>query len=169
MTIVRTAEEVKILPVKFVFIGDGAQKRKLMDYVEDRNLTNVDFHSYQSLEKLPETLTCADVSIVSEDFRAAGLCVSCKIYSSLASGQAILALVSKDSDVGGIIEKFKCGFRIDQGNSEKLAEYIEYFLKNPEELKKKARLARKAFEENFTFEIALEKYIAVLEAANAHK
>jgi len=163
MTIVKTAEKVKKLPVKFVLIGDGAQKRKLQDYVKEKNLDNVDFHPYQLLERLPETLTCADVSIVSEDIRASGLCVSSKIYSSLASGQAILALVSKDSDIGDIISNFDCGFRVDQGNDSKIVECIKFWIKNPQELEKMGIRARKAFEENFTFDIALEKYTKFLE------
>ena len=162
MTIVKAAEKVKSLPVKFVFIGDGARKRKLQDYIKEKKLKNVDFHPYQPLEKLPETLTCADVSIISEDSRVNGLCVSCKIYSSLASGRAILGLVSEDSDIGDIIEKSKCGFRINQGDSDKFAECIKFCLKNPEELEKMGVRSRKAFEENFTFDTALQQYITTL-------
>ena len=163
ITIVKAAEKVKNLPVKFVFIGDGAQKVKLQEYVKDKKLSNVDFHPYQPLEKIPETLTCADISIVSEDRRANELCVSCKIYSALASGQAILALVSKESTIGEIIRKFKCGLRAEQGDSDKLTEYIKFCISNPHELEEMGIRARKAFEENFTFDVALKKYITILE------
>lgn len=163
ITIVKTAEKVKNLPVKFVFIGDGAQKTKLQDYVKSKKLDNVDFHPYQPLEKLPETLTCADISIVSEDKRANELCVSCKIYSALASGQAILALVNEESTIGEIIRKFKCGLRAEQSNSDKLTEHIKFWISNPHELEEMGFRARKAFEENFTFDTALKKYITILE------
>jgi len=162
MTIVKAAEKVKNLPVKFVFIGEGAQKRKLQDYVKNKNLDNVDFYPYQSLEKLPETLTCADVSLVSENFRVNGLCVSSKMYSSLASGRAILALVNENSDIGEIISDFKCGFRVDQGNSDKIVECIKFSIEHPRELEEIGFKARKTFEENFTFDIALKKYIIIL-------
>ena len=114
------------------------------------------------MEKLPETLTCADVSIVSEDIRATGLCVSCKIYSSLASGKAILALVSEDSDIGEIIADSKCGFRVNQGDSDKFAECIKFWVDNPKELEKMGKISREVFVDNFTFNIALKKYIETL-------
>ena len=162
MTIVEAAEKVKNLPVKFVFIGDGAQKRKLQDFVKEKNLDNVDFHPYQPLEKLPETLTCADISIVSEDLRVTGLCVSSKLYSSLASGRGILALVNENSDIGDIIVNSKCGFRVNQEDSDKFAECIKYWIDNPKKLGEMGKSSREVFEKNFTFDTALQKYIETL-------
>jgi len=161
-TLVYAAERVKDLPIKFVFIGDGAKKKKLEEIVQERNLRNVDFYPYQPLTMLPETLTCGDISIISEDKRVNGLCVSCKIYSALASGQAILGLVSEDSDVANIIEEGDCGLRADQGDVEQVVEHIKFWLNNPEELAMMGERGRRFFEKNFTFEHALGKYVEEL-------
>ncbi len=161
-TIVKTAEKVKKLPVKFVLIGEGAQKRKLQEYVKEKNLNNVDFHPYQPLEKLPETLTCADVSMVSEDLRATGLCVSCKIYSSLASGQAILAMVDKNSDIAHIVKECNCGIQVKQGDMEEVEEAVKFWLSNPEKLHSMGKNGRKCFEDKFTLKEAIESYAKVL-------
>jgi len=163
MTIVKAAEKVKNLPVKFVFIGDGAQKRRLQKYVKEKDLNNVDFHPYQPLGKLPETLTCADVSIVSENLRATGLCVSCKIYSSLASGQAILATVDKNSDIAYIVKECDCGIQVNQGNIEEVEEAVKFWLDNPERLNSMGKNGRKCFEEKYTLKQAIINYIKALE------
>lgn len=168
-TLVEAAKLVENLPIKLVFIGDGAKKSKLQKMVDQYELGNVDFHPYQPKEKLPETLTCADISIVSEDKRAEGLCVSSKLYSSLAAGQAILGLVGKDSDVAHVIENGDCGLRADQGDAEKVAEHLKFWLENENELKGMGENAREHFEENFTLENSVDKYLELLKEVQEEK
>lgn len=162
VTLVYAAEKVQDLPIKFVFIGDGDQKQSLQKIVREKNLDNVDFHPYQPLERLPETLTCADISIISEDKRVNGLCVSCKLYSSLASGQAILTLVSEDSDVANVIRTCNCGFQVEQGDVEGVVKRLKFWFENREELEKMGKNARKHFEDFFTFNDSLKEYANLL-------
>ena len=161
-TLVYAAERVKNLPIKFVFIGDGAKKKKLEEIVRERNLKNIDFHPYQPLDKLPETLTCGDISIISEDKRVNGLCVSCKIYSALAAGNAILALVNKDSDVAKIVQKGKCGLIVEQNNVDEVVDCIKNFYYNKKIVKEMGNKARLCFENNYTLNHSLEKYVEML-------
>jgi len=161
-TIIYAAERVRELPVRFVFIGDGAQKKKLKKIVRNKDLKNVDFHPYQPLDRLPETLTCADISVVSEDKRVNGLCSSSKLYSSLASGQAVLALVSRDSDVADIIRRCNCGFIANQGDVDQVVSYLKFFLCNRDELEKMGKRARKHFEGYYTITHSIEKYVKML-------
>lgn len=161
-TIIDAAEKVQKLPIKFVFIGDGFQKKKLKKITRDKNLKNVDFHPYQQFDKLPLTLTCADVSVVSEDRRVNGLCSSSKLYSSLASGRAILALVNKDSDIADTIRACDCGFLVKQGDTSKIVKHLKFFLKNKNELKKMGKKARRYFEEHYTINHSIEKYAKML-------
>lgn len=161
-TVIHAAERVRNLPVRFVFIGDGVQKKKLKKIVQDKDLKNVDFHSFQPLERLPETLTCADISVVSEDKRVNGLCSSSKLYSSLASGRAILALVNKDSDIANTIKSCNCGFIVNQGDVDQVVNRVKFFLRNRSELKKMGLRAREHFEKNYTVKHSIEKYVKML-------
>lgn len=162
ITLINAAERLRSYPIKFVFIGDGIQKRKLQTIAKEKNLKNVDFHSYQSLDNLPVTLTCGDISVVSEDKKVNGLCLSCKIYSGLASGNTILAIVNEDSDIADIVKGCNCGFQVDQGDVEKVVECIKFWYDSKEELERMRVKARKYFEENFTFQHSLEKYVEML-------
>lgn len=161
-TIIYAAEKVQKLPVKFVFIGDGAQKKKLKKIARDKDLKNVDFHPYQQFDKLPLTLTCADISVVSEDRRVNGLCSSSKLYSSLASGRAVLTLVNKDSDIADTIRRCNCGFIVSQVDVNKVVKHLKFFLENRNELKKMGKKARKYFEEHYTINHSIEKYAKML-------
>lgn len=161
-TIIYAAEKVQKLPIKFVFIGEGAQKEKLKKIVRDKDLKNVDFHPYQALDKLPLTLTCADISVVSEDKRVNGLCSSSKLYSSLASGRSVLALVNKYSDIADTIRNCNCGFIVNQGDVRQVVNHLKFYLKNRDELKKMGKKARKYFEEHYTINHSVEKYVKML-------
>jgi glycosyltransferase involved in cell wall biosynthesis len=161
-TLVHAAEKVRHLPVRFVFIGDGVQKKELKKIVQDKDLKNVDFHPYQPLDRLPETLTCADISVVSEDKRVNKLCSSSKLYSSLASGLAVLALVDKDSDVAEVIRRCDCGFIVDQGDVDQIVNRLKFWLYNRDELEKMGMRAREHFEENYTVKHSIEKYAKML-------
>ncbi len=161
-TIIYAAEKIRKLPVKFVFIGDGAQKEKLKKIVRDKDLKNVDFHSYQPHSRLPETLTCADISVVSEDKRVSGLCSSSKFYSSLASGQAVLARVNKESDIADTIRSSNCGFIVNQGDVNQVVNHLKFWLDNRDELKKMGKRARKYFEEHYTMNHSIERYVKML-------
>jgi glycosyltransferase involved in cell wall biosynthesis len=162
ITIIDAAEKVQKLPIKFVFIGDGVQKKKLKKIVRDKDLKNVDFHPYQPTGSLPLTLTCSDISVVSEDRRVNGLCSSSKFYSSLASGRPVLALVNKYSDIADAIRCCNCGFIVNQGDVNKLVKHLKFFLKNKNELKKMGKKARSYFEEHYTIDYSIEKYAKML-------
>ena len=160
-TIIYAAERVQKSPVRFVFIGNGAQKEK--------DLKNVDFHPYQPFDKLPETLTCADISVVSEDKRVNGLCSSSKFYSFLASGRAIFALVNENSDIADTIRRCNCGFIVEQGDVYKVVNHLKLFLDNRQELKKMGKKAREYFENHYTIDHSIDKYEKMLkEVSNLH-
>ncbi len=72
--ILDAAETLKDLPhVRFVLIGDGARRAALVAEVQSRQLTNVRFFPYQPREKLAQSLSAADVHLISMQPEATGL------------------------------------------------------------------------------------------------
>jgi glycosyltransferase involved in cell wall biosynthesis len=96
----------------FLFIGDGAQKKKLMTYVEKNMLNNVTFLNYQQSNVLPYSFASADFAIVSLSSGAEGLSVPSKTFYSLAAGSAIIAISEKGSEIEQLISKNDCGISI---------------------------------------------------------
>ncbi|MBA7676758.1 hypothetical protein ES703_85003 [subsurface metagenome] len=71
--------------IKFVFIGEGGKKKKLMRMVDLKKLDNILFLSYQDREVLPYSLTCADLSVVSLEKCLDCVAAPCKLYTSLSA------------------------------------------------------------------------------------
>jgi glycosyltransferase involved in cell wall biosynthesis len=142
----------------FLFIGGGGKQHMLVESVRQWNLRNVQILPYQPREDLPYTLTCGDFSAVSLVRGMEGLSVPAKLYTALAAGQAVLAVVGEGSDVAEIIKEYHCGLRVDQGDADGLVRGLLRCLEQPGLLADMKANARRCFEEHFTMGQAVQQY-----------
>lgn len=144
--------------LRFVFIGGGPKKRRLQRLANERRLDTVKFLPYQPPDMLSESLTCGDAALVTMADVADGVCVPGKFYTALASGQAILAVASRDTDVGRVVESNGCGIRVDPCSPEDIADAVEYWLDKPGVADEMGANARELFESKFSKERALDAF-----------
>jgi glycosyltransferase involved in cell wall biosynthesis len=154
------------LEFEFLIIGEGAQKSELQEYVDRKEIDGVRFLPFQPMDRLPDTLTCADASFVGIVPEMGGICVSSKLYSSLAAGQPVLACVAQSDEVARVVEENDCGAVVKQGDVERTAEILEKWAKEPELRAKLGENARRTLEENYTADHAIEAYRKVLREAS---
>ena len=164
--LVEAARSITDSDVLFLFIGDGVKKKKLSAMAENYSLKNVMFLPYQKRTMLPHSLTAASISIITYEKEMEGLLMPSKLYTTLASGKPVISFCTEDSEVGKIICHASCGFSINPDNVKELLEKISFLRNNPEERDRMGKNARKYFEENFTLEHSLEKYINVIKKLN---
>lgn len=158
-TIIKAAERLKEnKDIKFIFIGEGGKKKKLMDMVQDKQLQNILFLPYQDRDVLPFSLACSDISVVSLEKNLDCVAAPCKLYTSLAAGQAILGLVDENSEVAGVVNKYQCGFCVAQDDVNGVVEILNNLSHDPQLIRKNKLNARRCFEQNFTKEQSLKKY-----------
>ena len=130
----------------FLFIGDGAQKKKLMTYVEKNMLNNVTFLNYQQSNVLPYSFASADFAIVSLSSGAEGLSVPSKTFYSLAAGSAIIAISEKGSEIEQLISKNDCGISIQPNEVSIMRDFlINTSDLDLEQMKKNSRILSKQF------------------------
>jgi len=148
--------------VKFLVIGEGARKPDLQDYVARNDITAVDFLPFQPIDRLPESLTCGDVSLVGIKDGMQGLCVSSKLYSSLAAGRPILAIVGQGDEVEVVVRDCDCGIHVEPGDVAGCVDAIERWLTDPDVHERQGQNARRCLEDRFTFEEACSRYQEIL-------
>lgn len=144
--------------IKFVFIGEGGKKQKLMDMAKEKGLKNVLFLPYQDKGVLPYSLTCSDISVVSLEKGLDCVAAPCKLYTSMAAGQIILGLVDSGSDVAKIVNRYDCGFCADQDDVNRVVEILAGLSKNAKRLRDLKASARRCFEENFQKAKEIDRY-----------
>ena len=110
-------------------IGGGYQLEKLKELKFKLNLENITFLPFQEYSVIPESLTSADIAIVSISKDSEEIITPSKIYGHLAAGTPIALISPKEFDNRDIITSNKCGKCFLNGDYKSLSEWI-LFLKN---------------------------------------
>ncbi len=113
--------------VEFVFVGDGPGQEKLAQERARRGLENIRLLPWQPASRLKELMESGDVHLISMNHDAAGLIVPSKLYSALAVQRPCIFVGPVSSETAKIIQDFKAGTVVAQGESEILAQAILSF------------------------------------------
>jgi colanic acid biosynthesis glycosyl transferase WcaI len=111
--------------IKFLLIGGGHEYARLRSAVDERKLGNFIFKPHQPRERLADTLGAADAHWLSLRPELEGLIVPSKFYGILAAGRPVIAICSLDGEVARVVRDNRCGFVVEPGDSDALAEGIK--------------------------------------------
>ncbi|HEY3237023.1 MAG TPA: glycosyltransferase family 4 protein [Polyangiaceae bacterium] len=149
--------------VLFIFSGHGQRMQ------EARRLTvglpNVRFLPLQPRERLCESLSAADVHLVSLREGLQGLLVPSKVYGALASGRPVFYVGPAHCEVAELIRRERVGWEGRPGDEHGLAEAIRQALESPSEHQAMSHRARDLFERRFDRQHATRRWREVLEQA----
>jgi glycosyltransferase involved in cell wall biosynthesis len=147
--------------VLFQFVGEGAKKSKLQAMVSRYGLTNVQFLPYQPMDRLAETLSAGDVSVVCLETGHTGISVPSKAYGVMAAGTPILGMLDPVGEIAQTIKETGCGVLVDP-NPDDVAATIRDLMADPSRTAAMGAAARQAFLEKYTLTHAAEAYDRVL-------
>jgi len=147
----------------FVFIGEGAVKSQMREYVERKQLRNIKFLPYQPKEDLIYSLNAADVHLVVNQKGIKGVSVPSKIYGVMAAGKPIMGVLENGSEAHRLIEESHCGMVVEPQQYDEIVQRIsDLYLLGSEELVLMGDRGRKYLEKYLRREISLEKYRQLL-------
>lgn len=148
--------------VTFLFIGGGAQKAALEREVTRRSLANVHFRPYQARERLGESLSVADVHLVSLNPALEGLVVPSKFYGIAAAGRPTLFVGDIDGEIARVLRTNECGYGVATGDHAGLTSAITRLASDPALCSLLGRNARAVFERSYDRRLALVQWKQVL-------
>lgn len=99
--------------IVLLFIGEGAVKAKMQNFVNLENLKNVVFLPYQPKDYLKYSLNSADIHLVVNQKGIKGVSVPSKIYGVMAAGKPVLGVLEQGSEVQRLIERSNCGIVVE--------------------------------------------------------
>ena len=122
--------------VKFIFIGDGSEKKKYENFSKQNNLSNVIFLGKKKLSEMPSYYNSSDCLILSlSDKFSFSKTIPAKLQTYLASKKPVLALTS--GEVENIIKLSKCGYVSRSNNVDDFKKKILKMSKNDNKTLKK--------------------------------
>lgn len=154
--------------IRFVLVGEGANKAALEARAAALNLPNVTFLPFVPQEGLRDAFASADVFLVPLQRGMAGYIVPSKLYGILAAGRPYVAAVEEDCEVAAITRAHQCGLVAEPGNAEDLARQIRVFHGDRDLAARcgaNARAAGLAYDRR----VAVAKYMAVFTAVHQER
>lgn len=148
--------------IVFLFIGGGALQNRLRQEAASRGLHNFRVEEYQPAERLAESLSAADVHLVSLRPEFEGLIVPSKLYGVLAAGRPALFIGDADGEASRVLRNADCGMSVSPGDGASLALNILELSRSTERRLLMGERARAAFDALFERSIAVESWVRFL-------
>jgi len=118
--------------VRFVLVGDGAEKTKLQAYVEQLGLQNVQFQPLQPTEDLSELLATADVSVVPQKRGVTDIFMPCKVANLMCSARPLVVASSRATELSRVIVRAQCGVIVPPEDAQALADALVALYEDPQ-------------------------------------
>ena len=145
-----------------LLIGNGKRKGDVERDVAARKLNNVVFKPYQPRSDLANSLSVADVHLVSLRPEMEGLIVPSKFYGVAAAGRPTIFLGDTDGEVARDIRRFNCGMVVAANDAEGLVAALRRYADEPALLAEHGRNARAMAVEHFDLKVSVEKWRRLL-------
>lgn len=151
--------------VFFVVVGDGGQKEQLINKASELKLDNVRFLPWQPKEKYAQVLSASDVCLVTlKKDKVSTPVVPRKLSDIMASGRPVIAGVPLDGDTPKIVEAAQCGFCVEAGDAESLAQAILTLHDNPALAEDMGTNGREYALKHFSLSAAAREYEELFQA-----
>ncbi len=150
------------LSLKYLIVGEGAERERLHALSKKRKLQNVSFLPFMNKTEIRELLNITDAAYISFDKKPILETNSPnKFFDALASGKMVVT--NTKGWLRELSEKHGCGFYTDPENPVDFLEKIEPFISKKELLQQYQHNARKLGESQFAKNDQVEALVRVLE------
>lgn len=151
--------------IKWLFVGDGSQKRFLDDFIKENDLQGVAFtYGRYPGEAMPNFYKQADAMLVTlkPGFRHLGMVVPARLQSYMSAGRPVLAMLGE----GGrnIIEASQCGYVVPAGDAQALVDVIRNkVLPDRSSFESMGVNGRRYYEEHYTLDRCIDNMVKIIE------
>jgi glycosyltransferase involved in cell wall biosynthesis len=117
--------------IVFLLVGDGAERRRLVEQRDKMGLDNVIMLGQQPKERMPDIIAASDACMVLlRDTALFRTVIPSKIFETMAMERPIILGVRGESQ--GIVEACECGICIEPENETELADAVSVLADRPE-------------------------------------
>jgi glycosyltransferase involved in cell wall biosynthesis len=158
--ILDAAAALRDQPVRFLFIGDGVQRERLVRRVENEKLERVRFLPFQEESRFVQIVAAADACLVALWPGMERFCVPSRAYTLLSAGRPLITLMAPEADVAQLVRDARCGWNVTNGDE--LAGLLRDLIRTPGDLNEMGRRGRDVYESQYQRSRVIEEYAKVL-------
>jgi glycosyltransferase involved in cell wall biosynthesis len=149
--------------IHFLFIGSGAKKKWLQEFVKSKRLKNVTILEPCPRVDLSQYLNACDISVISFVPGMAGISVPSRMYNVMAAGKPIVAVADESSELALVVKEEKIGWVVPPDKPDLLVSTILEARATPERLEEMGFRSRRAAERRFTIGHVTNAYKALVD------
>lgn len=149
--------------IQFLLVGDGASRHRLQQMAAEKKLTNLTFMGYQPKERLAESLSAADLHLITMHSQVLSYLMPSKLYGILASGTASVATAAAHTELAEIIEQHRVGFVTPPDDADQLAERIAWAADHRSALEQMGERAFQLAQMEYDRPVATGRFAGMLE------
>ena len=163
-TILQTARRLSTRPeILFCFVGDGGEKEAVDGLVREERPTHVVSLPSQPLAELWQSLSAADVHLVSMGDAMVGCSHPSKFYGAMAVARPILAVGPQHSHVTDVLDRFDVGWSLRHGDVDGVERAVREAAHDREETTRMGERARGVVEAHYSRAGLLGRFTDLLE------
>jgi len=153
--------------IRFAFVGEGADKRRLQHRVTELGLQNVKLLPGVSHEEIPALLASADICLVPlRDLPLFSAFIPSKMFEFLAAGRAVVGALAGEAaqilrEAGALV--------VPPEDSDALADAIKSLAADPERRQAMGRQGRRYVEKYFDRETLARQYRKLLDSPGGRR
>jgi glycosyltransferase involved in cell wall biosynthesis len=158
-----SAAQLKAFPeIKIVMVGDGKEKKNLVERAEKLQLDNILFIPPVPKTEMAQTLAAANACVaILKPLELYKTTYPNKVFDYMAAGRPVLLLI--DGVIRQVVESAQAGIFIRPGNAGELATAIQTLFLDPEKTCQMGKNGRKYVEEHFNRSQIAGQFTAFLE------
>lgn len=148
--------------IRFLIVGDGAEREKLVAYSRAQELDNVTFVPQQSRGRVAQYYAASDVCLV--PLRKTELFtknIPSKIYEVMAAGKPIV--IGTDGESRRLVESAEAGIAAAPEDADDLASKIMYLAEHRDESRRLGDNGREFARRCCDYRVRAQEYLAVLQ------
>lgn len=130
LIIPRIASEVKSQKALFLIIGEGNQKKRLIEEIKRLQITNLILLPYQPVDTIPYSFASADIALVSLCRNASSLSIPSKTFNFMSAGLPLLCITGEGSELNNIVNKYNNGRCFSHEQVIEMAAFIDEIAEN---------------------------------------
>jgi colanic acid biosynthesis glycosyl transferase WcaI len=148
--------------IGFLIVGDGSNKRVLVEKCKSLKLTNVTFMPLQPREEYLRILQDSNVCVVAIKKELTTTTIPSKIFDIMTCERPLLAIVPQ-GEVTELISQSNCGYWIKPEDSQTVADKIVKLYKDPEMARALGQNGRRYLEAHFTLKVISKEHEAIMD------
>lgn len=158
LPVLRAAQALHDLPVRFIIAGDGILRKKLEQQIQERKLINIITLGYVPRDLTPLVNASSDICLVLLSQHVKGDGFPSKIFSIMSCARTAIITADDGSDLKRVVQESGCGRVVPVGDVEAFVEAVRVAFNDRHALMAEGQHAREYVLRHYSKEAISSKY-----------